>query len=1500
MSNIIKIKRGSTGGVVPSGLTFGELAVNITDRKMFVGGATGNTIELLGGGTVAFSGVTGINGLTGNVSITAGTNITLVQSGNLITLSAAGAAAPEAAASAPPLASSSITGSASFNINHFVIGTTGHVSLASGYQITGDTVVANDGILATRSNNTVTLSNIGVTGVNGLTGNVSITAGTNITLVQSGNLITLSAVVSPPLASSSITGAASFNINHFSVSTTGHVSLLNTGVTGINGLTGNVSITAGTNITLVQSGNLITLSAAASVPPPLASSSITGAASFNINDFVVSTTGHVGLTGTIARTNTTQIFSGLQTFNSGASASYLLVGIEGATFTSNASFNGGLSSTNLFVGGGGATFASNVSFNSTTNHLGLAAFAGGITSANLSVGGGGATFASNASFNSTTNHTGLAAFAGGITSSSLWVGGGGATFSSNVVFAGTVTVPTPTNNTDATNKVYVDSLASGINWHQAVTALSDVQSASTYVAGTAGYDGGTGVGAYIEADANGALTAIDSVSVVVGNRILMTGRTNTIENGIYTITSVGSAGTKWRITRATDMDGHNAASTIIAGDAVYVTSGTDHGELAWIETGTGTGTGGIHIIGTDPIVWTSFTGTATFVAGAGLTANGKIVDVNVDNSTVEISSDILRIKDGGVSNTKLANSSITVNVGSGLTGGGVVSLGGTVTLSNTGVTGVNGLTGNISITAGTNITLVQSGNLITLSAAASVPPPLASSSITGSASFNINDFVVSTTGHVGLTGTIARTNTAQTFTGLQTFNAGITSVNLFVGGGGATFASDASFSSTTNHLGLATFVGGASASYLLVGLGGATFASNASFNSTTNHTGLATFTGGITSSSLWIGGGGATFASNASFSSTTNHLGLATFAGGLTSNSLFIGGGGATFASNASFSSTTNHSGLATFSGGITSSSLWIGGGGATFASNASFSSLGLFNAGITSSSLWVGGGGATFASNASFSSTTNHLGLATFSGGITSANLFIGGGGATFASNASFSSLGLFNAGITSTNLFVGGGGATFTSNASFSSTTNYSGLATFASGASASYLLVGLGGATFSGNLYAPNIVNSVNGITASVSITAGTNITLVQSGNLITLSAAAASAPPLASYSLTGAASFSTNDFVIGTTGHVGLTGTIARTNTAQTFTGLQTFNAGITSTNLFVGGGGATFASNASFSSTTNHTGLATFAGGITSSSLWIGGGATFSGNISASGNVVFNAVTAVFGASAANTTPITLYKDNSTDNPAAGDEFTGISFDTPNNKVPLTLSFTEVYNPDSGLTDTTPGSTMIRVRNQNQNTDNFTVTDLGDIVCGNIICGGITPTSFGGSLSIGGGNSITLNWSGVLGFGEEPPTVFSVYKTLTSANTLTLNGDGSFSQLSTSGALQYGAASVLNDSYTLTTGATGATTMASWTKTQYRSFEFDIQGARGTTGPYQFTKILAVHDGTTVTSTQLSNISTGVTAGTYTVDISGTIVRLRVTPFSATSTVFKTTVKAIPV
>jgi hypothetical protein len=77
-------------------------------------------------------------------------------------------------------------------------------------------------------------------------------------------------------------------------------------------------------------------------------------------------------------------------------------------------------------------------------------------------------------------------------------------------------------------------------------------------------------------------------------------------------------------------------------------------------------------------------------AGDGLAISGQVLSVGVDDSSIETNSDVLRVKAGGitsamlagsVANDKLANDSITVTAGDGLSGGGSVDLGGTVSLA---------------------------------------------------------------------------------------------------------------------------------------------------------------------------------------------------------------------------------------------------------------------------------------------------------------------------------------------------------------------------------------------------------------------------------------------------------------------------------------------------------------------------------------------------------------------------------------------------------------------------------------------------------------------------------------------------------------------------------------------------------------------------------------------------------------------------------------------------
>jgi len=60
----IKIKNSVTSGLAPSGLSFGEMAVNITDRKIFIGNAVEGVVTLHDQSNI----VTSVNGFTGAVT----------------------------------------------------------------------------------------------------------------------------------------------------------------------------------------------------------------------------------------------------------------------------------------------------------------------------------------------------------------------------------------------------------------------------------------------------------------------------------------------------------------------------------------------------------------------------------------------------------------------------------------------------------------------------------------------------------------------------------------------------------------------------------------------------------------------------------------------------------------------------------------------------------------------------------------------------------------------------------------------------------------------------------------------------------------------------------------------------------------------------------------------------------------------------------------------------------------------------------------------------------------------------------------------------------------------------------------------------------------------------------------------------------------------------------------------------------------------------------------
>ena len=205
---------------------------------------------------------------------------------------------------------------------------------------------------------------------------------------------------------------------------------------------------------------------------------------------------------------------------------------------------------------------------------------------------------------------------------------------------GTVTVPAGykdragfTDNSLA-NKAYVDSVSQGLDVKNSVEAATTTNLSATYSNGTAG------VGATLTFGS--AVTTLDGYTLVNGDRILVKDQTNAFENGIYTRTS------STVFTRAIDAD---TSSDLSGGVFVFVEQGTLNGDNGYVFTHNGAPT-----IGTTNLPVSQFSGAGQITAGAALTKTGNQLDVAVDNSSIEITTDALNVKALGITNAMLAGS----------------------------------------------------------------------------------------------------------------------------------------------------------------------------------------------------------------------------------------------------------------------------------------------------------------------------------------------------------------------------------------------------------------------------------------------------------------------------------------------------------------------------------------------------------------------------------------------------------------------------------------------------------------------------------------------------------------------------------------------------------------------------------------------------------------------------------------------------------------------------
>ncbi len=194
--------------------------------------------------------------------------------------------------------------------------------------------------------------------------------------------------------------------------------------------------------------------------------------------------------------------------------------------------------------------------------------------------------------------------------------------------ANLVTVATPTSASHAATKAYVDNVTAGVNTHASVKLATTAALGATYAAGSADQSQGTGIGATLTATSNGALT-VDSVSAAVDDRILVKDQATTTQNGIYTVTAIGSVSAPWVLTRASDFD-NSVAGEVFPGDFTFITHGSTNVGQGWIMNSVGTATTPTRAIriGTDAIAWTQFTGVATITVSAPLVESGNNISIS--------------------------------------------------------------------------------------------------------------------------------------------------------------------------------------------------------------------------------------------------------------------------------------------------------------------------------------------------------------------------------------------------------------------------------------------------------------------------------------------------------------------------------------------------------------------------------------------------------------------------------------------------------------------------------------------------------------------------------------------------------------------------------------------------------------------------------------------------------------------------------------------------------
>jgi len=331
-------------------------------------------------------------------------------------------------------------------------------------------------------------------------------------------------------------------------------------------------------------------------------------------------------------------------------------------------------------------------------------------------------------------------------------------------------VAAPTSPTDAANKEYVDDVAQGLHALPAAEAATTTDLNATFNSGANTLTG----------NSNGAIV-IDTVTLSVGDNLLVKDQTNAWENGSYVVTQTGDGTSPFILTRCDFCD----ETSEVPGAFEFVTAGSTYGNTGWVATVPD----GFTLNATDgsgDITWVQFSGAGTFTAGDGLVLDGTEFNVVGTADRISVTADSIDISATYAGqNTITTLGTITTGTwegsivdptygGTGVNNGSsTITIGGNLT-----VTGA--FSTEFTVTANTSVTLPNSGTLATLDGTEALSNKTITASSIGSSNPSTGAFTtLSASGLVTFTDT---TETDATNTGALVVGGGVgVGKSLYVG-----------------------------------------------------------------------------------------------------------------------------------------------------------------------------------------------------------------------------------------------------------------------------------------------------------------------------------------------------------------------------------------------------------------------------------------------------------------------------------------------------------------------------------------------------------------------------------------------------------------------------------------------------------------------------------------------------------------------------------------------